>query len=221
MRLSRRVLSVLSALWIKICGTTRAEDAEAAAKLGADAVGLILFEGSSRAVELNQCAGILEPVAGSVAKVAVLVNPSQDFVEQLLAVGVFDLLQFHGDESESFCSQFRIPYMKAIRVRDYEQAQQQIQRYASAEKILLDSYIENVPGGTGKTFDWDIAAKLVATNDKDVVLAGGLSANNVAEAAAIVKPFGVDAVSGIEAQPGVKDHSKLEKFIEATKSVAS
>ena len=111
--------------------------------------------------------------------------------------------------------------MKAIRVRDYEQAQQQIQRYASAEKILLDSYIENVPGGTGKTFDWDIAAKLVATNDKDVVLAGGLSANNVAEAAAIVKPFGVDAVSGIEAQPGVKDHSKLEKFIEATKSVAS
>ena len=209
----------MSAIWTKICGITRAEDAEAAAKLGADAVGLVLYSRSPRAVFPADCGKILSSLSRDVRRVALFVNPEVGLVQEAMAAGGFDLLQFHGDETESFCLQFDTPYMKAIRVKDYEQAEREILAYPSAEMVLLDRYQENVPGGTGKPFDWTIAARLVAGTNKPVVLAGGLNANNVREAIEQANPFGVDVSSGVESHPGMKDLGEVKRFIESSKSV--
>ncbi len=211
----------LSGIWTKICGTTRTEDAVAAANMGADALGLILFDKSPRAVDVAECAELFSGLPEQVRKVAIVVNPDTSLVHAALDSGVIDMLQFHGEESEKFCLQFAVPYMKAIRVRDYDQAMQEISRYPSADMFLLDRYQENVPGGTGKTFDWSIARKIVENTKQPVVLAGGLSPENVAEAIAEVAPFGVDVISGVEESHGVKDLSKVERFIEASKRVRS
>lgn len=211
----------LSGIWTKICGTTRTEDAVAAAKMGADAVGLILFDKSPRAVTVDRCSELFAGLPSSMDRVAVLVNPELNLVAAALDSGVINMLQFHGEESEDFCQQFAVPYIKAVRVRDYDQAMQEVAAYPSASMFLLDRFQENVPGGTGKTFDWSIAGRLVSDIEQPVVLAGGLSPDNVAAAIEQVKPYGVDVVSGVEATPGVKDLQKLERFIEASKSVRS
>ncbi|MCG8414945.1 MAG: phosphoribosylanthranilate isomerase [Pseudomonadales bacterium] len=211
----------MSGIWTKICGTTRTEDAVAAAEMGADALGLILFEKSPRAVDVSQCTELFSGLPERVCKVAIVVNPDSSLVHEALDSGVIDMLQFHGEEPEKFCLQFAVPYIKAIRVRDYEQAMQEINKYPSADMFLLDRFQKNVPGGTGKTFDWSIARRIVDSTDQRVVLAGGLSPDNVAEAINQVEPFGVDVISGVEKSHGVKDLSKVERFIEASKRVRS
>jgi len=204
----------LSKLWIKICGITRNADARAAAALGADALGAVLYPPSSRVVEVAQLASVFSGLPSTTRRVALFVNPERSLVDAVLATGVIDLLQFHGDEDEQFCASFPAPYMKAIRVASKSQAVEELRAFPSAEMMLLDSYQKNVPGGTGKTFDWNIAAELVRESNHRVVLAGGLEPENVAEAVRQVGPFGVDVSSGVETTPGIKGQALLEEFIE-------
>ena len=209
----------MSGIWIKICGLTRAEDAEAVANMGADAVGVVLFAGSSRAVEVQHCASILANVNSNAQRVALFVDPDIELVKSAIETDCIDLLQFHGNESVEFCEQFAFPYMKAIRVQNFEQAMARLEGYDSAEYILLDSFQPNVPGGTGKTFDWEIAQKLIQSCEQNIVLAGGLNPGNVRAAINKVQPFGLDVSSGVEQTPGIKDVQKVKKFIEEAKSV--
>lgn len=211
----------MSEIWTKICGTTRAQDALAAAQLGADAVGAILFEKSPRAVTPSQLPELFADLESEISKVIVLVNPDVKLVDEAIGSDKVDLLQFHGDETPEFCEGFGVPYMKAIRVQSPDQVRREIDRHKNAKQFLLDKYQKDVPGGTGKVFDWDLAAEIVSSNDVPIVLAGGLNPENVATAISKVGPYGIDAVSGIEIQHGVKDLDKLARFIHAARQVDS
>ena len=206
-------------IWIKICGITRTEDADAAAALGVDAIGLVFYPDSPRAVAPERVTQILANCAGKMQVFALFVDPHRDQVEAALRSGPVTHLQFHGSESPEFCDSFGMPYMKAFRVRSAKATLAESKNYASAQQILLDSYLKNVPGGTGKTFDWAHAAKIVQGTAQRVVLAGGLHPYNVVEAVSQVRPFGVDISSGVEAAPGIKDLEKLQQFVEGVRSV--
>ncbi|MDA0689137.1 MAG: phosphoribosylanthranilate isomerase [Proteobacteria bacterium] len=207
----------MSEIWTKICGTTRAQDAMAAAQLGADAIGVVLYAPSPRAIAVTAIAEIFAGIDDSLRKVALFVDPEPQLVEASLQDGIINLLQFHGNESQQFCSSFGTPYMKAVRVQSVEQAREEIAAHEAAKMILLDKYQRDVPGGTGKTFDWEMAAAIVQSTNQPVVLAGGLNADNVRDAIAEVNPFGVDVSSGVEASHGVKDMDRLARFIHAAK----
>lgn len=189
----------------------------AAAQLGADAIGVVLYAPSPRAIAVTAIAEIFADVDSRVARVALFVDPDPQLVEASLSSGIINLLQFHGNEDQAFCASFGVPYMKAIRVQTVDQALNEIAAHEKAEMILLDKYQRDVPGGTGKTFDWEMAAAIVQSSSQPVVLAGGLNADNVGDAIAQVNPFGVDVSSGVEASHGVKDLEKLERFIHAAK----
>lgn len=189
----------------------------AAAQLGADAIGVVLYAPSPRAIAVTAIAEIFAGIDDRLRKVALFVDPEPHLVEASLQDGIINLLQFHGNESQQFCSSFGTPYMKAVRVQSVEQAREEIAAHEAAEMILLDKYQRNVPGGTGKTFDWEMAAAIVQSTNQPVVLAGGLNADNVRDAIAQVNPFGVDVSSGVEASHGVKDMDRLARFIHAAK----
>lgn len=188
-----------------------------AAELGADAIGVVLYPKSSRAVTVGDLAGIVANVAGRVSVVALFVNPEPDLVRQVLATETVDLLQFHGDESAQFCEQFDMPYMKAIAVRADSDLEAALAAYESAQYFLLDSYDPIMHGGTGKTFDWVKVGELTEPQQARLVLAGGLTLANVREAIEIVRPFGVDVSSGVEAGKGIKDSNKMKSFIEGVR----
>lgn len=205
-------------IWIKICGITRREDALAAAELGADAIGVVLFAASSRAVAVDQLADIVSDLPGQPRVVALFVDAGRDEVEAALDTGLIDLLQFHGSESAEYCESFSAPYMKAFAVRPGQDLAGLIAPYASAEFILLDSYDPNSPGGTGKAFDWALASTLARDLEVKLVLAGGLSPDNIGSAIRTVRPFGVDVSSGVEASKGIKDFAKMKLFIEGARA---
>lgn len=209
----------MSKIWIKICGITRNADARAAVDLGADALGAVFYAPSSRAIAVTRLADIFAGVHESVQVTALFVDPSPQEVEAVLDCNVVSRLQFHGEESESFCRSFGMPYFKAIRVGggqmpDVNSVVSAIAEHQAAELILLDSYCQKAPGGTGMTFDWELAAAIVAATDKRVVLAGGLSPDNIGDAVNKVRPYGVDVSTGVESAPGIKDKDKLRQFIE-------
>ena len=188
------------------------------AELGADAIGLIFYTKSSRAVSAKLLPSILGDLAGSVSVVALFVDPSKDEVNAVLESGLVDLIQFHGNESEEFCSSFNKCYMKAIQVRNKSLSLKAVEKYSSAKYLLLDTYSEKVPGGTGKIFDWSIARDIIVETDRPIVLAGGLTPINVEHAISSVKPFGVDVSSGVELSAGKKDMSKLRMFVQGARS---
>lgn len=204
----------LQKIWIKICGITRAQDALAAAELGADAIGLVFFAKSPRAVAIQDVAGIVKDLTQDIDVVALCVNPDPGFVRELLATELIDLLQFHGDESAEFCEQFSKPYMKAMSVKDDAKLDEDVAAYSSARYLLLDSYDPLMPGGSGKTFNWEKANQLSKKQKTRLVLAGGLDAGNIQSAIRSVQPFGVDVSSGVEASKGIKDPVKMKAFIE-------
>lgn len=189
-----------------------------AAELGADAIGVVLYPKSPRAVTVSDLSGILANVRERVTVVALFVNPEPDFVRRVLATETVDLLQFHGDESAEFCEQFDMPYMKAIAVRADSDLKKALSAYESAQYFLLDSYDPIMPGGTGKTFDWDKVGELTEQQQARLVLAGGLGPTNVREAIEVVRPFGVDVSSGVEASKGIKDINKMKSFIEGVRA---
>jgi phosphoribosylanthranilate isomerase len=212
-------LSALSKLWIKICGITQNSDAISAAELGADAIGLVFYADSPRAVQANEVNNLLINVLGKIKTVALFVDPSREEVERVLETGVIDFLQFHGAESEKFCHSFGKPYLKALHVKNNQSISEDSDKYKSAEYLLLDSYSIEQPGGTGRSFDWSIGKKVVQNSNQKVIIAGGLKPENIKEVVNEINPFGVDVSSGVELSPGLKDTGKLKKFIEGARSV--
>ena len=200
---------------IKICGLTRVQDVQSAVVAGADALGFVLYPPSPRAVTSAKAAELIQSVPAFVTTVALFVNETALEVERALTENQFDLLQFHGDESAEFCRQFNRPYMKAIRVRSAQDIHDAVQQYPDAKALLLDAYVENLPGGTGQAFDW----RLIPELSIPWVLAGGLNANNVADALIQVQPFAVDISGGVEARKGIKDEQKIKDFINEVRNV--
>jgi phosphoribosylanthranilate isomerase len=199
---------------VKICGITSVEDALAAVAAGADAIGLMLFEGSPRYVSLETAAAISRVLPPHVARVGVFVNPSEADVRHAIAACALTLLQFHGDETPEFCALFPLMTMKAFRVRDAESLQR-LTEYAT-DAWLLDAYSPAALGGTGERFNWDLAVEAQKLG-RPIFLAGGLTPENVAAAVRRVRPFGVDVSSGVERVPGRKDAAKVRAFIAAAK----
>ena len=209
----------LSQLWIKICGITRDGDADVAAELGASAVGLVFYPGSPRAVMASQVASLIGNVCARIDIVALFANPTRSEVETVLETGFVNLLQFHGDETEDFCRSFKMPYLKALRVKNFQFLAESINKYETAAYLLLDSYSNRELGGSGQIFDWGLGKNFVQKSDQRVVIAGGLKPENVKDAVKQIDPFGIDVSSGVESSPGVKNAMKLKRFIEGARSV--
>jgi len=213
-----RLVSALPAKMtrIKICGITREQDLRAVAHSGADAIGLVFYEKSPRHVSVQQAAQLASAVPPFVTVVGLFVNPSVEYVREVLAQVPLDVLQFHGEEEPAFCAQFGKPYLKAVRVKAGGDLLQCAARYVGAQGLLLDAYVEGTHGGTGESFDW---ALIPHDLPLPVVLSGGLHAGNVAEAIAQVQPYAVDVSSGVEASKGIKDAAKVAAFIKEVKSI--
>lgn len=204
---------------VKICGITRAEDALLAAHLGADALGLVFYEASKRAVSLAQAQDIRKTIPAFVSVVGLFVNPSTTQVQSVLAGLHLDCLQFHGDESADFCESFGLPYIKALRVAPGLDIPALIKEYSGASAVLLDAWDPLQAGGTGKQFDWSLAAHCVQHSKVPIVLAGGLEAANAAQAITEVKPWALDLSSGVESKPGLKDPQRLTAFFDEVNRV--
>lgn len=201
---------------IKICGITREQDVLAVAHSGADALGLVFYEKSPRHVSVRQAAQLACAVPPFVTMVGLFVNPSVAYVREVLAKVSLDVLQFHGEESPEFCAQFGKSYLKAIRVKPGVDLIQCASRYASAQGLLLDAYIEGTQGGTGESFDWSLIPRDLPL---PVILSGGLHAGNVAQAIRQVRPYAVDVSSGVEVAKGIKDAARVAAFIKEVKRI--
>ena len=199
----------------KICGITRVQDALAAVEAGADAIGLVFYAKSPRAVSVEQAAAIVQALPPFVTCVGLFVSMPRDDVQAVLQRVPLDLLQFHGDESPVDCEGYGRPYIKALRVRPGEDLAATMALYAGARGILLDTFVEGVPGGTGAAFDWSLVPPDVA---KPIILAGGLEASNVAAAIRQVRPYAVDVSGGVEASKGIKDADKIRAFVQAVRN---
>ncbi len=196
---------------VKICGITSLADAQLVVDQGVDALGLVFYEPSPRCVTIERARQIASAVGPFVTVVGLFVNPRAEFVREVLAEVPLHLLQFHGDESEDFCRQFQRPYMKALRMRPELDLDAAIEAYPSAAGILLDAYRKGVPGGTGETFDWQ---RVPQQAPLPIVLAGGLCADNVAQAIAQTQPYGVDVSGGVESAPGCKGAIEVAAFMD-------
>lgn len=198
----------------KICGITRIEDALAAVEAGADAIGFVFYAKSPRAVDVRQARAIIAELPPFVTTVGLFVNASRCELNEILEVVPLDLLQFHGDEAPEDCEGYHRPWIKALRVRPGDDLEAACQRYAGARGILLDTYVAGVPGGTGEAFDWSLVP---ARLSKPIILAGGLSAANVGQAIAQVRPYAVDVSGGVEQAKGIKDAAKIKAFMQAVR----
>ncbi|MGB2832296.1 MAG: phosphoribosylanthranilate isomerase [Methylotenera sp.] len=196
---------------VKICGITRLEDALRAVEHGADAIGLVFYAPSPRNVSINYAAEIANQIPAFVTVVGLFVNAEASFINEVISKVKLDLLQFHGDETPAECARYSLPFIKAIRVKSSTNLVQYAQDFAEARALLLDAYTEGVVGGTGHVFDWNLIPKQLT---KSVILAGGLNADNVADAIAQVKPYAVDVSGGVELSKGIKDAAKLAAFMQ-------
>ncbi|MCY4221748.1 MAG: phosphoribosylanthranilate isomerase [Thiotrichales bacterium] len=195
---------------VKICGITRPEHARAAARAGADAIGLMFYAPSPRYVAPDRAREICAALPPLVSVVGVFVNPEPHHVETVVEGLPVDLLQFHGEESPELCAGAGKPYVKAVRVRTGADIAQAAARYPGARALLLDAHHDALWGGTGTRFDWDVVPQDVGC---PVVLAGGLTPENVAGAIRRVRPFAVDVSGGVESAPGEKDVRSMERFM--------
>lgn len=196
----------------KICGITRVEDALVAAQTGVDAIGLVFYAKSPRAVNVAQAQKIIAALPPFVSTVGLFVNASAAEVNAVLEQVPLDVLQFHGDETPEFCEGFARPYFRALRMQPGVDIAASAAQYCGAQGILLDAWVPGVPGGTGERFDW---AQIPDNLSKPLILAGGLNADNVTQAIHEVQPWAVDISGGVEASHGVKDADKVRKFLYA------
>ena len=199
-------------VFVKICGITSLDDALACVDAGADALGFNFWPQSKRHIAVERAGAIAKRVPAHVRTVGVFVNPSQSDVERAFAAGAIDLAQLHGDETPEFCRRFAGRYVKALRLVD----ESTLQRFAdySCDLFLVDADSEGY-GGSGQRADVELARRAAAS--RRVILAGGLTPENVAEAVAVVRPYGVDVAGGVEREPGVKDWMKVAAFVKAAK----
>jgi phosphoribosylanthranilate isomerase len=203
---------------VKICGITSVDDGLLAVNAGADAIGLVFYEPSPRYVPIALAASIAAAVGPFVSTVGLFVNADADTVRQVLAAVPLQVLQFHGDETADFCDQFQRPYMKAIRMKPDLDVESAIRDYPNAVGILLDAYRKGVPGGTGETFDWARVPLSNNTSLPPIILAGGLTSQNVQAAIQQTRPYGVDVSGGVEQTAGKKDQQKVMNFIKNAKT---
>ncbi|MBP1774314.1 MAG: trpF [candidate division NC10 bacterium] len=194
---------------VKICGITSAEDAAAAVDAGADALGLVFVPGTPRHVAPDLAAGILEAVPPLVATVGVFVDHPLEEVLRIVSVLGLHAVQLHGQEPAAYSRRIPVPVIRAVRVRDAASLRS-LETYP-AHAFLLDAYVEGLPGGTGTPISLDLARQ--AKGRKPVILSGGLRPETVSQAVRLVRPYGVDVSSGVEASPGRKDHAKVREFI--------
>ncbi len=200
----------MKSVWIKICGITDIEDALKAVELGADALGFVFYEKSPRKITKEKAKEIIDSLPKEVVKVGLFVDELEEKVNEIASYCNFDILQFHGDETPDYCKKFPQKIIKAFRIKDKESLVN-IPKY-EVDYYLLDTYSEVAPGGTGKTFNWDLAREAKKFG-RPIILSGGLNPKNIVEALKKVSPFGVDVSSGVEVSPGKKDHKKLKEFI--------
>jgi phosphoribosylanthranilate isomerase len=200
---------------VKICGVTNVADALAAAEAGADMIGLNFYEQSPRQISLATAVEISHALPPLVLRVGVFVNPAEALVMRAISECNLSLLQFHGDETSEFCTQFGLMSLKAFRIRDSESLQQLATYQTNA--YLLDAHSPSGLGGTGEKFNWDLAVEAQKFG-KPIFLAGGLTPENVGEAVKKVRPFALDVSSGVESAPGKKDTAKVWAFIQAVRA---
>ena len=201
---------------VKICGLTNLADGIAASEAGADVLGFVFYEQSPRCVSIEAAAAIIRALPPFIVKAGVFVNAPEESVVRAIRQCGLNLLQFHGDETPDYCLQFGLMSMKAFRIRDA--ASLQVLRNYPTDAWLLDACNPDKLGGTGETFNWDLALEARAWG-RPIFLAGGLTPENVAAAIRRAHPYAVDVSSGVEAAPGRKDHAKIKAFIQAAKAV--
>jgi phosphoribosylanthranilate isomerase len=204
---------------IKICGITNTEDAGVAVAAGADALGFVMYRKSPRWVEPTVARSIIAGLPPFVFPVGVFVNEEAERVRALMDECGFALAQLHGDESALYCQNLGRPALKALRLKDRGTflALAEFQGRANVRGVLIDAFSDQAYGGTGQTVDWTLAQE--AARLIPIILAGGLTPTNVAEAIAQVRPYGVDVSSGVEQSPGKKDPNKVKAFIQAARLV--
>lgn len=195
---------------VKICGITRPQDGVSAALAGADAIGMVFYPGSTRHVSIETARAIIDELPPFISTVGLFVDATRKDINRVLSNVNLDMLQFHGAESQMDCLGYDRPFIKAIRVRPDMDIIRQVEIYDKSAGLLLDTYVEGVPGGTGRTFNWDI---IPADVDKPLILAGGLNIENVVDAIRRVQPYAVDVSGGVESAAGIKDSELLATFI--------
>jgi len=199
---------------VKICGITNLTDAIAAVDFGADALGFVLFQGSPRYISYSDVASIIKKLPPLTTTIGVFVDERPEQIEKIIGLTGIDVVQLHGNEPPEICN-FSRRIIKAIRVKYLESLNPLIHFKGRVSAFLLDTFTPEIFGGTGQIFNWDIA--LDAKQFGRIILAGGLTPDNIAEAVGRVRPYGVDVSSGVESEKGKKDHRKLKLFIERAK----
>jgi len=195
---------------VKICGITRVEDAMAAIKAGADALGFVFYPPSPRNIGVEQARHIVAQLPPFVTTVALFVNAAREDIAEVVQQVKIDLLQFHGNECPDYCAEHGRPWIKAIRMKDGVDLAKADSEYHQASALLLDAYKPGAPGGTGDSFDWERIPPEMAGR---IVLAGGLTPENVSGAIRRVHPYAVDVSGGVEAAKGIKDHHRIKQFM--------
>lgn len=197
---------------VKICGLKEVSDIEIAAQAGTDAIGLNHYPKSPRFVDVDRARYLANKTPLFINIVSVVSNADEREIETIINKVQPRYIQFHGDESAAFCEQFDYPYIRAVRVRHADDINEAYNAYTKASALLLDTYDPNLFGGAGETFNWDLIPSALR---HQVILAGGLNAENVASAIDAIKPYAVDVSSGVESEKGVKDPKKIVAFIDA------
>lgn len=202
------------AVRVKICGITRLQDLQTACEAGADALGFVFYEKSPRQVTVEAAAALVRALPPFVQSVGLFVNAEPAFIERVLQAAPLDLLQFHGDETPADCARYGRPYVKAVRVNPDTDLLKCAADFDAARGLLLDAWVPGVPGGTGERFDWNLIPPDLPA---PVILSGGLTPDNVADAVRRVRPWAVDVSSGVEVSKGIKDAHKIAQFIAKAK----
>ncbi len=199
---------------VKFCGLTNKEDALNAVALNAHALGFIFYKDSPRYIPPEKVLEIMLDIPPFIHSVGVFVNASFDMINEITTMCKLSLIQLHGDETPEFCSKFSLPVIKAISVKD-EADISRISLYKGiVSGILLDTKVENIYGGSGKSFDWGLA---ISAKEYDVplILSGGINQQNIEKAIKMVSPYGIDISSGIEKEPGIKDYNKMKALLQS------
>ena len=195
---------------VKICGITNLKNALEATETGADALGFVFFKDSPRYIEPKEARKIISKLPAFVLRVGLFVNASKEEVLSAISDSKVNMLQFHGDEDENFCSQFNLPYIKAIAFTDSLNLLEYCRLYDSSAAILIDTFSNQKRGGTGKTFNWNLLPKKLPL---PIIVAGGLDSSNVRNLIDTINPYGVDVSGGVEQKKGIKDYNKMKNFI--------
>jgi phosphoribosylanthranilate isomerase len=195
---------------VKVCGITKKEDALLAADLGVDALGFVFYKDSPRYIDPGKVGEITSALHPFILRVGLFVNSNEDVVRDSIKKSKINFLQFHGDESEKYCNQFNLPYIKSISMKDGVNLLECCSEYRSASALLLDTYNKKLKGGTGEVFDWK---KIPNNLSSPLIIAGGLNPENIENLIKLVNPFCVDVSGGVEINKGIKDKEKMKKFM--------